>query len=164
MNKHMYLTKKYWYFLATALVIIDQLSKYLVSSTMDIGDKIPVNAIFNLVHYQNKGAAFSFLATAGGWQRYLFICFAIGVSIWLIIAIYRSSSKLETLAYALVLGGAIGNLSDRLFRGAVVDYLDFYWGTHHWPAFNIADIVIVVGASAMFLTMAKDRNTPSKDG
>lgn len=162
MNKRVHLTKKYWYLLATTLVIFDQLSKYIVSYTMDIGDRIPVNAIFNLVHYQNKGAAFSFLATAGGWQRYFFISVAIAISIWLIIAIYKSSSRSEALGYSLILGGAIGNLSDRLYRGAVVDYLDFFWGVYHWPAFNIADIAIVLGAALMVFTTAKEQQGLSK--
>ena len=162
MNKRVHLTKKYWYLLATTLVIFDQLSKSIVSYTMDIGDRIPLNAIFNLVHYQNKGAAFSFLATAGGWQRYFFISVAIAISIWLIIAIYKSASKSEALGYSLILGGAIGNLSDRLFRGAVVDYLDFFWGVYHWPAFNIADIAIVLGAALMIFTTAKEQQGLSK--
>ena len=153
----MRLTKRYWYVLASSLLITDQITKYLVERTIDLGEKVPVNAIFNFVHYQNKGAAFSFLASAGGWQRYFFISLAIGISIWLVSSINQSKSQMETLGYSLVLGGALGNLSDRLFRGAVVDYLDFYWETYHWPAFNVADIGIVLGVSAMLFSIVKTR-------
>ena len=153
----MRLAKNYWYLLAMFLLFTDQLTKYLVEQTIALGEKVPVNAVFNFVHYQNKGAAFSFLASAGGWQRYFFISLAIGMSIWLISSIYKSKSQIESLGYSLVLGGALGNLSDRLFRGAVVDYLDFYWETYHRPAFNVADIGIVLGVSAMLFIMVKTR-------
>ena len=164
MDNHKRSAIHYWYLLAALLMILDQLTKYFVEQIIVLGDRIPVNGIFNFVHLQNKGAAFSFLATAGGWQRYFFIGLAIGISIWLIVSIRRSVSKVEALGYTLVLGGALGNLSDRLYRGAVVDFLDFYWNTYHWPAFNIADITIVLGVSAMLYTMTKEAKSSLKAG
>ncbi|MAR92981.1 MAG: signal peptidase II [Pseudomonadales bacterium] len=164
MDEHKRSAIHYWYLLAAFLMILDQITKYLVEQIIVLGDRIPVNGIFNFVHLQNKGAAFSFLATAGGWQRYFFIGLAIGISIWLIVSIRRSVSKVEALGYTLVLGGALGNLSDRFYRGAVVDFLDFYWNTYHWPAFNIADITIVLGVSAMLYTMKKEAKPSLKAG
>jgi len=164
MDEHKRSAIHYWYLLAAFLMILDQLTKYLVEQIIVLGDRIPVNGIFNFVHLQNKGAAFSFLSTAGGWQRYFFIGLAIGISIWLIVSIRRSVSKVEAFGYTLVLGGALGNLIDRLYRGAVVDFLDFYWNTYHWPAFNIADITIVLGASAMLYTMTKEAKSSLKAG
>ena len=107
---------------------------------------------FNLVHFWNTGAAFSFLADAGGWQRYFFIVIALVVSIVLALILRKRRAKSEALGYSLILGGAVGNLIDRAFRGHVIDYLDFYWQSWHWPAFNLADIGIVGGAAMLILS------------
>ena len=98
-----------------------------------------------LVHVWNSGAAFSLLADAGGWQRWFFIALATGVSAWLALALIKPRLPLEAAAYCLILGGALGNLTDRVFRGYVVDSLDFHWGGWHWPAFNLADLAITLG-------------------
>lgn len=124
----------------------DQGVKWIVQQSMGYGESLPVTPFFNWVHVWNTGAAFSLFADGGGWQRYFFIGIAVLVSIVLIKFIRDNRHKGEAIAYCLILGGATGNLIDRIFRGYVVDYLDFYWRYWHWPAFNLADIAIVLGA------------------
>ena len=131
---------------ALAAVIADQGTKFAITQSLSLGQSIPLTSFFNLVHVLNPGAAFSFLAGAGGWQRYFFIGIAVVVSIFLIKLILENRHKGEAIAYSLILGGAMGNLIDRVFRGYVVDSFDFYWRDWHWPAFNLADIAIVLGA------------------
>ena len=132
------------------LAASDQVVKCLVQQTMAYGESIPVTPFFNWVHVWNTGAAFSLFANGGGWQRYFFIGIAVVVSIVLIHLIRKNRRnnhhKGEAIAYSLILGGAMGNLIDRIFRGYVVDSFDFYWRSWHWPAFNLADIAIVLGA------------------
>jgi signal peptidase II len=108
-----------------------------------------VTPFFNLVHVLNPGAAFSFLAGAGGWQRWFFLAIALGASIWLAWMLSKPVRRLEALAYSLILGGAVGNGFDRVARGQVVDYLDFHLRGTHWPAFNIADVAITGGVVAL---------------
>jgi signal peptidase II len=151
-----------WLSLAALVLLADQATKWLVLQTMPLGDVIPITDFFNLVHVRNPGAAFSFLADAGGWQRWLFAVFAIGVSALLIFMMRRApEQRLFCFAAALVIGGAIGNLIDRLVFGEVIDFLDFHWQGWHWPAFNIADSGITVGAFLIiadeFLRMRKPR-------
>jgi len=112
----------------------------------------PLTPFFNLVHFWNTGAAFSFLADAGGWQRYFFIVIALVVSMVLALVLRKTRANSEALGYSLILGGAVGNLIDRAFRGHVIDYLDFYWQSWHWPAFNLADTSIVGGAAMLILS------------
>ncbi|MEC8820217.1 MAG: signal peptidase II [Pseudomonadota bacterium] len=128
------------------LAASDQYVKWLVQQSMAYGEYVSVTPFFNWVHLWNTGAAFSLFANAGGWQRYFFIGIAVVISIFLIKLISENRNKGEAIAYSLILGGAMGNLIDRLFRGYVVDYLDFYWQDWHWPAFNLADIAIFLGA------------------
>ena len=107
---------------------------------------------FNLVHVLNPGAAFSFLADAGGWQRWFFTVLGIVVSVVLAVMLRRGvHSRLEAAAYVGVIGGALGNVVDRLRIGAVVDYLDLHWRGMHWPAFNLADIFVVGSAGLLIL-------------
>jgi signal peptidase II len=151
-----------WLSLAALVLLADQATKWLVLQTIPLGDVIPITDFFNLVHVRNPGAAFSFLADAGGWQRWLFAVFAIGVSALLIFMMRRApEQRLFCFAAALVIGGAIGNLIDRLVFGEVIDFLDFHWQGWHWPAFNIADSGITVGAFLIiadeFLRMRKPR-------
>jgi len=141
-----------WWLLAVAVLGLDVSSKAAISTLMPYGESIPLTGFFNLVHVWNTGAAFSFLANAGGWQRYFFIALAFGVSIWLTLELRKPRPALEVVAYSLILGGALGNAVDRLLRGHVVDHLDFHLGGWHWPAFNVADIGIVCGALLMVLT------------
>ena len=138
-----------WWLLALLVVVMDQAVKLVVQDAMPYGKVIPVLTFVNLVHVWNTGAAFSFLADAGGWQRYLLIGIASTVSLWLAIALCRPLPRFEAAAYALILGGALGNVADRIIRGYVVDYLDLYWRQWHWPAFNIADVSIVAGAALL---------------
>jgi signal peptidase II len=134
-----------WWALAISMAAADQITKLAVSTWMPYGQSIPLTGFFNLVHVWNTGAAFSFLADAGGWQRYFFIVITLGVSIVLAVMLGRPRHKIEALGYSLVLGGALGNGFDRVMRGYVVDSLDFYWRSWHWPAFNLADSGIVIG-------------------
>lgn len=147
------------YLIALLVFFADVLTKYLVHEFTPYGWSQPVTGFFNLVHLWNLGAAFSFLADAGGWQRLFFIVIAAVVSVWLIAALRKPMRFVEQLALSLILGGALGNGLDRAMRGYVVDFLDFYWRGWHWPAFNIADIGIVCGAAVMVLASLKP--TPS---
>lgn len=140
-----------WWSIAMAVLALDVASKEAVSTLMPYGQSIPLTGFFNLVHAWNTGAAFSFLADAGGWQRYFFIALAFGISIWLALELRKPLPALQAWAYSLIMGGALGNAVDRLLRGHVVDYLDFHLGGWHWPAFNVADIGIVFGAALLVL-------------
>jgi len=141
-----------WWTLAITVAVADQLTKLAVSTLMFYGQSIPLTGFFNLVHAWNTGAAFSFLADAGGWQRYFFIVITLGVSICLAVMLRRPRRRTEAFAYSLIMGGALGNGFDRIMRGFVVDYLDFYWRSWHWPAFNLADVGIVLGVSCLLWT------------
>jgi signal peptidase II len=138
-------TRWVWWCAAVAIALLDQGTKQLVEAKLEYAQVVPVTAFFNLVHVWNSGAAFSLLADAGGWQRWFFIALATGVSAWLALALLKPRLPLEAAAYCLILGGALGNLADRVFRGYVVDSLDFHWGGWHWPAFNFADVAITLG-------------------
>lgn len=142
-----------WLWLSLLAIVLDQGSKLWVDSTMPLYHSVPLMPSFNLTYVRNTGAAFSFLAQAGGWQRWAFAALAIVISG--IIAMWLSRlEKHETLlamALSLILGGAIGNLIDRLAYGYVIDFLDVYYDTWHWPAFNIADSAITLGVVLMLL-------------
>lgn len=136
-----------WVALASVIVLIDQLTKIAIERAFDYGDVHPVTGFFNLVLTYNKGAAFSFLASASGWQKHFLTAVGIGASLFILFLLARhGSQKLFSLALAMILGGAIGNVIDRLAYGHVIDFLDFHVGGWHWPAFNVADSAIVGGA------------------
>ena len=137
------------YWIAALIFLADQASKYVVHEFTPYGWSQGVTGFFNLVHVWNYGAAFSFLADAGGWQRYFFGAMALLDSVWLIYMLRKPLASLERLGYALVLGGALGNGLDRGVRGYVVDFLDFHALGWHWPAFNVADMGIVCGAALL---------------
>ena len=142
-----------WLWLSLITLILDQWSKIAIDGSMRLYESIALIPGFNLTYVHNTGAAFSFLSEAGGWQRWFFAAMAFVISVVLTIWLYRLK-KHETLlavALALVLGGAIGNLIDRLAYGYVIDFLDVYYQTSHWPAFNIADSAISVGVFLMLL-------------
>jgi len=142
-----------WLWLSLIALILDQWSKIAIDSSMRLYESIAIIPGFNLTYVHNTGAAFSFLSEAGGWQRWFFAAMAFIISIVLTIWLYRLK-KHETLlaiALALVLGGAIGNLIDRVAYGYVIDFLDVYYQSRHWPAFNIADSAITVGVFLMLL-------------
>jgi len=137
---------------AATLTATDQALKDLVASSLRLGEQVVLTEWFNLVHVLNPGAAFSFLADAGGWQRWFFTVLGIVVSVVLAVMLRRGvHSRLEAAAYVGVIGGALGNVVDRLRIGAVVDYLDLHWRGMHWPAFNLADIFVVGSAGLLIL-------------
>jgi signal peptidase II len=141
-----------WVALATVIVLIDQLTKIAIERAFDYGDVHPITGFFNLVLTYNKGAAFSFLASASGWQKHFLTVVGIGASLFILYLLARhGSQRLFSLALAMILGGAIGNVIDRLAYGHVVDFLDFHVGGWHWPAFNVADSAIVGGAILLVL-------------
>jgi signal peptidase II len=142
-----------WLWISALTVILDQASKIAVDSTMKLYESMAIIPFFNLTYVHNTGAAFSFLAHAGGWQRWLFASLALIVSISIGIWIKRlqSHEKLLAISLSLVLGGAVGNLIDRVSYGYVIDFLDIYYKTWHWPAFNIADSAICIGVALMLM-------------
>lgn len=142
-----------WLWLSFITLILDQWSKIAIDSSMRLYESITIIPFFNLTYVRNLGAAFSFLSDAGGWQRWFFSAMALTISIILTVWIYRLK-KHETLlavALSLILGGAIGNLIDRLAYGYVIDFLDVYYQNWHWPAFNVADMAICLGVFLMLL-------------
>lgn len=133
--------------IAFIILALDLATKYWVESTMVYGQQIPITSFFNLILTYNAGAAFSFLSDASGWQRWFLSSIALIASIVIIFLLRKyTDSQLFCLALSLVLGGALGNLWDRITLGHVVDFLDFYIGSYHWPAFNVADSAIFIGA------------------
>ncbi len=138
-----------WLALAALVAVLDQISKLAFTRALSHGG-IEVTPFFNLVLVYNRGAAFSFLSNAAGWQRGLFIGIAIAASVWIVYLLRRYSQRTWfCIALSLVLGGAIGNLIDRVLVGAVVDFLDFHIAGYHWPAFNVADAAITCGAALL---------------
>jgi signal peptidase II len=141
-----------WLALATIIILIDQFTKILIVGAYRLGDSTRVTSFFNIVRVHNEGAAFSFLASAGGWQRWFFT--AIGmIAVIAIVWMLRSHAgqKLFALALSLILGGAVGNVIDRVWYGYVVDFLDFHTAGIHFPAFNVADSAITLGAFCLIL-------------
>jgi signal peptidase II len=140
-----------WLSIAAVVVLIDQLTKIWITKVFQYGESLPVTSFFNLVLVYNKGAAFSFLADQGGWQRYFFTVVGIGAALFITYLLRKhAGQRLFCWALALILGGAIGNVADRLMYGHVIDFLDFHVSGWHWPAFNVADMAIFVGA-ALFI-------------
>ncbi len=151
-----------WFGLAALVVGLDQATKLLVLSRFFLGETLPVTGFFNLVLVFNSGAAFSFLAGAGGWQKWFFVCLALAISAWLVVMIrHHATERLLPAALALVLGGALGNVIDRLRFGAVVDFLDFHLAGWHWPAFNVADSAITVGVALLLWQQLTHKEGPS---
>jgi signal peptidase II len=138
--------------LALVILVLDQLSKAWVLSVFQLHEVMPVLPVFNLTLVFNEGAAFSFLSDAGGWQRWFFVGLASVISLGLLVWLLRlkANERLTGVALAMILGGALGNLVDRVRMGKVVDFLDFYWQSWHWPAFNLADSAITIGVILMF--------------
>ena len=142
-----------WLWLAVLSLGLDQASKLIIDNVMQLYESRAVFAFFNLTYVHNTGAAFSFLSDAGGWQRWLFAGLAVGMSILISVWLTRlkPNETFIAIALSLILGGAIGNLVDRLAYGYVIDFLDIYYGNWHWPAFNIADSAITVGVVLMLI-------------
>ena len=146
-----------WLWLTVIWLVLDQISKQWVANSMDLYQSVEVLPFFNITYVHNLGAAFSFLADQGGWQRWFFTAVAAIASI--IFTVWLAKVPKEQtclgLAIALMLSGALGNLIDRVLFGYVIDFLDFYAAGYHWPAFNIADSVIFVGAGLMIFDSFK---------
>jgi signal peptidase II len=141
-----------WFALAATIVIADRVSKWVVLERFVLGERVEVTGFFNLVLVFNRGAAFSFLADASGWQTGLFAAIAILAALIVSVLIVRSPERrLLCIGLALILGGALGNLVDRLLYGHVVDFVDLHAFGWHWPAFNVADSGITVGAGLVIL-------------
>jgi len=141
-----------WLGIAAVVILLDQITKITIAKLFSYGESHPITSFFNLVLAHNKGAAFSFLAAESGWQRHLFTALGIAAAIFIVFLLKRhAGQKLFCWALALILGGAIGNVIDRVLYGYVIDFLDFYVGGWHWPAFNVADSAICIGAALFVL-------------
>lgn len=139
-----------WLGVSVIVIILDQLSKAAINSHFVYGESFAVTSFFNLVLAHNSGAAFSFLHDAGGMQRWLFSGIAVVASVWIVWLLRKHQTEiLFSFALAFILGGALGNLIDRIAYGYVVDFLDFYWGSYHFAAFNVADSAITCGAAIL---------------
>ncbi len=139
-----------WLALAAVVIVLDQWSKLSITRHFVYGESLYVTDFFNLVLAHNPGAAFSFLGDAGGWQRWLFTGIAIAASVWIITMLRKHATQtLFCFALTMILGGALGNLIDRIAYGYVVDFLSFHWNEHYFPAFNLADSAITLGAGLL---------------
>ena len=142
-----------------ATIVLDFVSKTWITETFYVGEVLPVFTGFNLTLAHNLGAAFSFLADEGGWQRYFLSGLAIAMVVIFSIWLHRTSmrDRITRLGLSLIIGGAIGNVIDRLQYGYVIDFLDVYVGVHHWPAFNVADSAICIGTGLLLIETFRSR-------
>ena len=146
-----------WLLLSAAVIALDLATKALITAVFREGDALPVTSFFTLILAYNSGAAFNFLADAGGWQRWFFAAVAIAASVFLVWMLRRGGSRMLCLGLALILGGALGNLWDRVMLGKVTDFLLFHYAGWSWPAFNVADSAITVGAACLILDSFRSR-------
>ena len=154
-----------WYALAGVVIALDQFSKWIVLASLQLGDSVYVAPFFNWVLTYNRGAAFSFLASAEGWQRWFFTSLALGVSGWIAVMLRRhAGERLLSLALSLIMGGALGNVIDRIRFGAVVDFVQWHVAGWYWPAFNVADSAITIGAVLMVWDQFSARPVKSGPG
>jgi signal peptidase II len=153
-----------WLWLSVVVVALDQVTKFLVTRFIDLYERVEVLPVLDFTLLHNTGAAFSMLAGASGWQRWFFIGLACVVSVLLIAWIWRTprGEKLLPLALALILGGALGNVIDRVLHGYVVDFIHAHWGSAYFPAFNIADSAITVGAALLILDAFREKAPAGK--
>jgi signal peptidase II len=153
-----------WLPLVLLVIVADQLSKGWIEANYQLGDYTMVWPWLDIIRLHNPGAAFSFLAGAGGWQRWFFIVLALGVSVvllWWLRGVHEAAERRLAIALSLILAGAIGNVIDRIEHGYVVDFIHVHWGSAYFPAFNIADAALTVGAALMifdaFLEWRRER-------
>ena len=154
------------FILALIVLVLDFITKRWVEDSLFVGQHIPLTSFFNLVLTYNAGAAFSFLSDASGWQRWFFTIVSAGASVLIIYLLRKHAAEtLFCIALSLILGGALGNLWDRLTLGGVVDFLDFHIAGYHWPAFNVADSAISVGAVLLVVDsfQRKDEESEKSD-
>ena len=157
-------SKLRWLWLAALVIALDLGTKAMATAMLSYGNPVPVMPMFNLTLLHNTGAAFSFLAGASGWQRWFFVTLAAVVSVFLVrwLKQLKAEETWTAIAIVLILGGALGNVYDRVVHGYVVDFLHFYWNDYHFPAFNIADTAITFGAGMMILDIFR-QSGESKD-
>ncbi|OBW98526.1 signal peptidase II [Gallibacterium genomosp. 1] len=150
--------------LSVVAFMSDLFTKWLVVSHFELYESVNILPIFNLTYVRNYGAAFSFLANHSGWQKYFFVLIAVVISALLLFWLAKTPRQkiLLNSAYALIIGGALANMTDRLYHGFVVDFLDFYWQIYHYPVFNVADIAICVGAGLLILDYLKNERKQVK--
>ncbi|WP_154223350.1 signal peptidase II [Marinicella rhabdoformis] len=142
-----------WLWLSVLVFVLDQWTKSIASETLKMYVAVPVNEFLNWTLMHNKGVAFSFLADQSGWQRWFLSVLAIVIVVWLLVWMYQNSKamKLQNAALALVVGGALGNVYDRLMLGYVVDFVELHYNENYWPAFNVADSAICMGAVLLII-------------
>jgi signal peptidase II len=141
-----------WLLWSAVIIVVDQLTKVLIIGNYKLGDVTPVTSFFNIVRAHNPGAAFSFLSDAGGWQRWFFTGIAfVAVAFILYMLKRHNGQRMFAFSLSCIMGGAIGNVIDRLWHGYVVDFLDFYYKAWHYPAFNVADAAITLGAVCLIV-------------
>lgn len=147
-----------WIWVTAVVVVLDQLTKYIASSSMDLYQQIAVMPMFNWTLMHNPGAAFSFLANEAGWQRWFFAAIALIVSVVIVLWIkkLKQHEKWQAIALAMILGGAIGNVIDRIWLGYVVDFIQVYYQQWYWPAFNLADSAISVGVAMIIIESIRE--------
>ncbi|MGI9334501.1 MAG: signal peptidase II [Gammaproteobacteria bacterium] len=152
-----------WFWLSAFVVVADQGTKWLASTYLEVGRPLALLPVFDLSLTHNTGAAFSLLHDAGGWQRWFFVGLAAIISIVLVLWLRHvpRHRRFEPCALALVLGGALGNLWDRIATGAVVDFIHVFWASWHFPAFNVADAAISIGAVMLVWNAWRDRRAPT---
>jgi signal peptidase II len=148
-----------WLWISVVVVALDQVTKHIAVAQLTLHEPLAVAPVLNLTLTYNAGAAFSFLGTAGGWQRWLFMSLSTVISVVLIVwlARVRSGKRWLSASLSLILGGAVGNLWDRVVIGRVVDFVDVHYSGWHWPAFNVADSAICIGAVLLLITSFGDR-------
>ncbi|MEP1213598.1 MAG: signal peptidase II [Marinobacter sp.] len=158
-------SKLRWLWLAVLVIALDLGTKAMATAMLSYGNPVPVMSMFNLTLLHNTGAAFSFLAGAAGWQRWFFVTLALVVSVVLVFWLksLRHHETWSAIAIVLILGGALGNVYDRVVHGYVVDFLHFYWNDYHFPAFNIADTAITIGAGMMIVDIFRKPREPDGD-
>jgi len=152
-----------WLWLTLICLVVDQVTKQWVAGSFNLYESVEVLPIFSLTYVHNLGAAFSFLADQGGWQRWFFTAIAAIASIVFIVWLAKTpkSDTILSIAFALMLSGAVGNLIDRVLFGYVIDFLDFHWSGNHFPAFNVADSMIFIGAALMIVDSFTSNETAS---
>lgn len=154
-----------WIWLATIVVVLDQLTKYIASTSLEMFQPVAVMPMFNWTLMHNTGAAFSFLHDAGGWQRWFFAVIAVVVSIVIVLWLKRLEQyeKWQAIGLALILGGAIGNVIDRIWLGYVVDFIQVYYQQWYWPAFNVADSAISIGVAIIIIDSIREYRAERKE-
>ncbi|MBS0855289.1 MULTISPECIES: signal peptidase II [unclassified Tatumella] len=153
MSKSLSSTGLRWIWVTVLVMVVDFVSKQWVMADMQLHESRALMPSLNLFYARNYGAAFSFLADKGGWQRWFFAGIAVAIVIALLVMMFRNraSQKMTNIAYAMIIGGAAGNLLDRMWHGFVVDFIDFYVGDWHFATFNLADCAICIGAALVIL-------------